>query len=164
MESFDVLDKERKNLGYTKIRGSVLEEHEYNMGCEVYIINDGKLLITQRCELKSYPLEWEVTGGCAKSGQSSLDTILAETSEEIGIEFKENELEFLDTVIHNKMFLDIYISNKKINLEDLILQKEEVKDAKYVTIDEFEKMAKENKIVKSVYERYKKLNIEKYLV
>ena len=41
-------------------------------------------------------------------------------------------------------------------------KKEEVKDAKYVTIDEFEKMAKENKIVKSVYERYKKLNIEKY--
>lgn len=149
--------RQRNSLGYTKVRGSVLEEHEYNMGCEVYIINDGKLLITQRCELKSHPLEWEVPGGCSKSRQSSIETILTELREEIGIEFKEDEVEFFKTEIYKKMFVDIYISKKRIKLEKLKLQKEEVKDVKFVTLDEFEEMNNNNLIVKSVYDRFEKV-------
>ena len=43
MELFDVVDKNRNKLGYTKIRGEKLEDKEYNTGVEIWIINDNKL-------------------------------------------------------------------------------------------------------------------------
>ena len=43
MEYFDVLDEKRCSLGYTKERGSKLEESEYNQGIEIWIFNDNKL-------------------------------------------------------------------------------------------------------------------------
>ena len=36
MEYFDVLDKNRMPLGYKKLRGSTLEENEYNIVCTHY--------------------------------------------------------------------------------------------------------------------------------
>lgn len=153
-EYFDVVDKNRKPLGYTKIRGSLLEDNEYNMGCEIYFIHDNKLLITQRCKLKSHPLKWEVVGGCSKSGQTSLDTILTEVKEEIGININSNDIKLIDTKMYKKMFVDMYVSNKVIDITKVKLQDEEVSDIKYVTFEEFENMASKGEIVQSVYERY----------
>ena len=42
MELFDVVDKNRKPLGYTKPRGDKLEDNEYNVGIEVWIFNNKK--------------------------------------------------------------------------------------------------------------------------
>ena len=42
MEFFDVVDENRKLLGYTKERGMKLEENEYNVGVEIWIINNKK--------------------------------------------------------------------------------------------------------------------------
>ena len=39
MEFFDVVDENRKLLGYTKQRGMKLEENEYNVDVEIWIIN-----------------------------------------------------------------------------------------------------------------------------
>ena len=157
MEYFDVLDKNREKKGYTKLRGSSLLDDEFNMGVEIYFINKDKLLITQRCEKKSHPLEWEVPGGCSKAGQTSIDTILCEVKEEIGITIEEKDIKKIVTKMYKKMFVDIYISNKKIDLSEVSLQEEEVSNIKYVTFDEFEQLFKEGKIVESVYNRYQEI-------
>ena len=46
MEFFDVVNKNRKSLGYVKQRGMELEENEYNVGVEIWIFNKNKLLMT----------------------------------------------------------------------------------------------------------------------
>ena len=154
MEFFDVVDKNRKRLGYTKLRGEKLEENEYNVGVEIWIFNDKKLLMTRRSLNKSHPNEWEVPGGCSKKGETSIDTLTREIKEEIGISIKEDNYELLDTEIYKKQFVDIYKSNILINLDEIILQTDEVSDIKFVTKSEFLKMAENNEIVKSVYDRY----------
>ena len=154
MECFDVVDENRNPLGYIKQRGSELEENEYNVGVEIWIFNKNKLLMTRRSLNKSHPGEWEVPGGCSKSGESSIDTIIREIKEEIGIFINKDDFELVDTTIYKKQFVDIYKSNKVINLNDVTLQNDEVCDAKYVTKEEFLKMAENNEIVKSVYNRY----------
>ena len=108
MEFFDVVNKDRKPLGYTKQRGLKLEEYEYNVGVEIWIFNDNKLLITRRSLNKSHPLEWEVPGGCSKSGETSIDTIIRETKEEIGISINTDDCYLIDTTIYKKQFVDIY--------------------------------------------------------
>ncbi len=155
MEFFDVVNKDRKSLGYTKQRGIELEENEYNVGVEIWIFNKNKLLMTRRSLNKSHPLEWEVPGGCSKSGETSIETIIRETKEEIGISINSDDCEIIDTTIYKKQFVDIYKCNKVIDLNDVTLQDDEVCDVKYVTKDEFLKMVKNNEIVESVYNRYK---------
>ena len=114
MEFFDVVDKDRKPLGYTKQRGMKLDECEYNVGVEIWVFNDNKLLMTKRSLNKSHPGEWEVPGGCSKSGETSIDTVIRELKEEIGIS------------INNKQFVDVYVSNKIIDLDKVILHIDEV--------------------------------------
>ena len=48
----------------------------------------------------------------------------------------------------------MYLTTKKVSLSDMVLQEEEVSDCKFFTKEEFLKMAEENKVVKSVFNRY----------
>ena len=82
MEYFDVLSKNRQNLNYTKSKNCKLESNEYNQGAEIWIINNGKLLMTKRSSKKSHPGEWETTGGCSQHDETSIITILREVKEE----------------------------------------------------------------------------------
>ena len=153
MEEFDVLDKNRKPLGYTKQRGIELEENEYNLGSEIWIFNNKKLLVTQRDINKSHPLEWEVPGGCSQKGETSIDTLKREIKEEIGIDIKNN-FELIGTYLYKNHFVDMYKSHIDVDLEKVVLQKGEVCDIKFVTEEEFLEMANDNKIVYSVLNRY----------
>lgn len=154
MEKFDVYDKERNSLNYTKERGQTLFENEYNMGVEIWIFNENKLLMTQRSINKSHPLEWEVPGGCSIAGESSIDTLKRETYEEISVKLNDNEFKYINTEIYKKQFVDVYISFKKININNIIIQQEEVSNIKWVSYQEFHKMVEAKQIVASVANRY----------
>ena len=106
MELFDVYDENRKPLGYTKPRGEKLLDNEYNMGIETWIINDNKLLMTQRSLEKSHPGKWEVPGGCSQEGETSIDTLTRELKEDICVDINNNYI-LLDTVIYKKFSLSI---------------------------------------------------------
>lgn len=151
MELFDVYDSNRKALGYTKVRGDKLLDNEHNMGIETWIINNHKLLMTKRSLEKSHPGMWEVPGGCSQAGESSIDTLTREMKEEINLDIKDN-YKLLDTVIYKKMFVDIYTSNIKVDLDKVSLQKEEVSDIKFFSKEEFLNM--KDDIVESVFNRY----------
>lgn len=154
MEYFDVVDKDRISLGYKKVRGEFLENNEYNVGVEMWIINDNSILMTQRSKNKSHPDMWEVPGGCCQSGESSIDTINREMQEEIGITFKKDDYKLIGTELYKKQFVDIYFSNKAINIKDITLQDEEVESVKFVSKSEFTKMKSNNEIVPSVLDRF----------
>ena len=153
-EYFDVLDKDRNNLGYKKERGSSLLDNEYNMGVENYIICDNKILMTQRSINKSHPLQWEVPGGCSQAGEDSFSTLKREMNEEVGIKVNKRNTKFIDTKLYKKMFVDIYQTKTDIDIEKINVQEEEVSDVKLVDKNEFNKLIEENKIVPSVLDRW----------
>ena len=154
MEYFDVYDINRHKLNYTKMRGEELLSNEYNVGVEIWIFNNHKLLMTKRSINKSHPLEWEVPGGCSIVNETSLDTLIRELKEELGIIITKNDCEYLKTTVYKQQFVDIYTSNLEINLHKVNLQEDEVSDVAFFTKEEFLKLAKDNKIVKSVVDRY----------
>ena len=58
------------------------------------------------------------------------------------------------TQLYKKQFVDIFRTQKKINIRDIKLQLEEVQDVKFVDKDEFYKMIENDEIVLSVLQRY----------
>ncbi len=153
MESCDIIDINRKPLGYTKERGVPLLDNEYNQGAELWNFYDKKLLITQRAPNKSHPGEWEVPGGCSQAGESSVDTLNREILEEVGYKLNNN-YRLIGYTLYKHNFVDVYKSNINIDINECIPQESEVSGIHYVTKEEFLRLNSENKIVKSVFNRY----------
>lgn len=153
-ELFDVLDKNRNKLGYTKERGEKLLSNEYNMAVENFIICDNKLLMTKRSKNKSHPNMWEVPGGCSQKGEESIDTLKREMKEEIDFDINNTDTKYIDTKLYKNQFIDIYQTKTNINLNNIKLQKEEVSDVKLFNKQEFNNLITNNEIVPSVLERW----------
>lgn len=164
MEYFDVLDQNRISLNYKKLRGETLNPEEFNAGIEMWIVNNNSILMTQRSMNKSHPGQWEVPGGCCQAGESVIDTVKRELSEEIGIEFSQDEFKLIGTELYKKQFVDVFYSEKQIKLQETSLQTEEVKNIKFVSKEDFNKMKNNNEIVPSVSNRFNlfktKLNLD----
>ena len=149
-ELWDIYDINKNKTGRFAERGVYeFKEGEYHLVSVALIINSKKeILITKRSETKkSEPLKWELTGGSIKAGETSLQGILREMREEIGLTFTEKDAIFLKEIRKDKVppdFKDIWLFKKDVNLEELKFTDGEVIDAKWVTIEEFSKI-KENK-------------------
>lgn len=57
------------------------------------------------------------------------------------------------TIKKKNVFRDIYILKRDIPLEDFVLDKNEVMDCKYVTIDEFKEMIKKGECTFTSFEQ-----------
>lgn len=148
MEIWDVYDKERRKTGRTHVRGVPLAPGDYHIVTDIWTINrEGKLLLTQRHPGKTFGLWWECTGGSAQAGESSLESVLRELAEEVGIHARPEEVKLLHSVERPERFVDTYVTVRDVTEKDLILQKEEVVDARFVTMEEVRTMWKEGRLL-----------------
>lgn len=157
MEIWDLVDESRKPLGKLHTRGNELQRGEFHVVVEIFTFNaDGRILLTQRDPLKSYPLLWESTGGSVNAGESSIDGAIRELEEETGIVVNPAELRYLGEIKKDNYFLDSYLygSTRNIKVSELILQPGEVSDAKWATLEELKELNKMGHIVPTVWERY----------
>ncbi|MBQ7933711.1 MAG: NUDIX domain-containing protein [Lachnospiraceae bacterium] len=154
-EYWDLYDENKKLLGRTIKRGDALGEGEYYVCCEIWIQNsNGQFLVTQRHPDKKAGGLWEFSGGGVLAGETTKKAAVRELTEELGISVEENELNLLEVYQHKNYFMDIYVVNKDLVIEELILQPEEVVDAKWVSRDELLRMIEDKQVVWSVGVRY----------
>ena len=150
MEIMDLYDKNRQKTDKTYIRGSAQPKGFYRMVVHVCIFNSkGELLIQQRTLNKKMPGLWDVTcGGAVSTHESSQMGAQRELFEEMGIDIDFKYLRPLLTANFPLGFDDFYVINKDIDIETLVLQKEEVADAKWASLDDVLKLRREGKFVK----------------
>ena len=148
-ELLDIYDENRNKTGKTIERkdGNTLNKSEYIICVHCWIINSSKkILLTQRKLNKKRGGLWECTGGCVKSGETSIEGIQRELNEELGIYIDSNELTLVKTLKEERSDLnilrDIYIVHKDINLQNICFNDGEVISCKYVSIDELNEMIK----------------------
>lgn len=153
-ELWDVYDIHRNKIGKTCRRGiDILLDGEYHIVVTAIIINSaGKILISKRAAHKKHPLMWECNGGSIKIGETSLEGMLREVQEELGITFTQKDAIFLKEIKSDKAhdFKDLWLFRKDVKIEDITFPDGEAIEAKWVTIDEFEKMYEKGEIVPSV--------------
>ena len=171
IELWNVYDINRKCTGKVIDRHSneKLREGEYHLVVEAIIINSaGRILLNKRSNFKNkYPNMWECTGGSCIKGESSLQAILREIKEELGITFNESEAIFYKTLRDDraKDFKDIWLFKKNLEIKNINYTDGEVVASKWVTIEEFEKMIKNKEIIPTVdfsKEDYKKCLNQKF--
>ena len=150
MEKFDLYDENRNKLNITINRGDKLPENTYRLVVHLIIFNSkGEMLIQQRHpNKKNWPSLWDISvGGCVTAGETSVEAMIRETIEEIGIDLSNEIKRPIFTFNFHEGFDDIYIVNKDIDLSSLILQENEVVDARWASIEEICEMMSNNQFI-----------------
>lgn len=156
MELVDLYDGKKELTGETVDKKAV-PAGKFRLSVHVWIINNqGELLVQQRLSTANkFPNMWSVTGGSVRAGESSLDGVLRELSEELGINATKDEMQFLASYRRKIYFVDVWLLNKNIDIKNIIMQKDEVQAVKWVTLKEFEKMLDNKEVIRSSYDYYK---------
>ena len=156
MELVDIYNDKHEKLSYVKDRKK-LDDGEFRLSCFVWIINDNdEILIQQRLATDSCPNMWETCSGGAVKGDNALTGTIRELKEELGIDAKLKDMKFIGSFARVKDFVEVFLLKSNVNIKDLHLQKEEVCDAKWVTIKEFEKLIKDDKACDTSFDVFKK--------
>lgn len=155
MEVLNLYDRNGKLLDKTFIRGGQLNVGEFYRIVEIWTINrEGKILVTLRAPNKVCdPLKWEITGGAVRMRESSRDAAIRELKEETGLEISKSDLKLISCVQNGEIISDVYLVFKNFSLSDIILQFEEVIDAKLISVEELYKMIKTKEFSPSISER-----------
>ena len=155
-EYIDVLDENGSFTGKVKERVAVHNDGDWHKVIQIFVVNGNKILLQQRAlTKKSDPGKWCASAsGHISAGETSQEAALKEFYEELGIAAEKNKMLLVDTFkspsvtynkdmkIYNNHFVDLYISTQTIDLEKVVLQKDEVEQVKFYTIDEFKEMVK----------------------
>ncbi|HBC96404.1 MAG TPA: NUDIX hydrolase [Clostridium sp.] len=150
MELWDIYDNKGHKTGLKKRRTDVLSGGQYHLAAEVWIINDKlEILIQKRSENKEVlPNIWTLTTGCMISGEDTLEGSMREVKEELGICFRKEDMDFIMRIFQDNIIWDIYFVYMNIDLSKVVLQKEEVSEVRFVSIEKFKNMILQGKIFK----------------
>lgn len=163
MEKRDLYDKDRNLTGESIFKGEPIPEGRYIIVVLVMIQNSkGEFLIQKRSKQKDG--KHASTGGHVKTGQSSVEGIIDEIKEEIGLTVKSEELELLFSGREDEqqVFFDLYYMKKDLNISDLVLQEEEVESVQWNTIEEIDELIKKDMfLINHAEEVYRTIDIFK---
>lgn len=154
MEYLDVLDENGNFTGMKKERNAMHVDGDWHKVVQIFVVNKDRIMLQQRAlSKKADPGKWCASAsGHISAGETSEEAALKEFSEELGILLEQSDLKKVDTFkspsvrfnkenkIINNHFVDLYIVDRNIDLIDIKVQKEEVNQVNYFTIEEFIKM------------------------
>jgi len=152
-EYWDILDSNRNKTGRTIQRGKKLADGDFHLVVHVWIrTSKNRYIISKRKTNRPiFPGLWECTGGSAIAGDDSLTTALKETKEELGIDLdpKNGRVihQYDGTNTFSPNFVDVWLFEQKVKIEDIVCQETEVEEARIVSKEEILKMMKTKEFV-----------------
>lgn len=159
MEKRDLYDANRNLTGETIFKGEEIPDSRFIIVVLVFIQNsEGKFLIQKRSEIKNG--KYGATGGHPKSGEDSIQGIITEVKEEIGIDIKPEQLQlyFSGKSDEEQVFWDDYYMKLDIsNIDELQLQEEEVESVHWFSEDEVKELMKQDEFFENHYEEFERL-------
>lgn len=135
----DLYDINSNLTGKTYYKGDTIPNGYYPMVVMVVIRNSkGEFLMQKRSKQKGG--DWGVTGGHPKSGETPLEGIITEVKEELGLDFSNENFILYDSGCDGKDCYKMYFVNKDIDINDTKIQKEELSEVRWFSMDELKHM------------------------
>lgn len=155
MEIRDLYDSCKNLTGKTFVKGEQVPKGYFYLIVAIFIENsNGEFLIQKRVLNKGG--KWATTAGHPKSLETSYQGLLVEVEEELGINISNDKVYLCETYTQNDQFFDIYYLKKDIDIKDIVLQKEEVDDCKYASIEEIHDLYKKGLFHDNHYQLFMK--------
>ena len=107
---------------------------------------DYKLLIDKPRKKATY----QMIGGKVEQGETPLQAAIRECKEELGIDIDTKNMELIMSFKRKFDFVDVWLVKKDFDISSLVLQEDEVADAKWATVDEIRELMKEGNLAKSI--------------
>ena len=118
------------------LRGDTPLNDDYIMVVYLFIINkDNKILLEKNKEKDI----WVVPGGHVDT-PNIIDNLKRECIEELNLDISSSNIINIDMLKNDNRLFNIFLINEDIDINTLVLQKEEVKEVKYFTIEEIDTM------------------------
>ena len=149
MELIDILDEFGNKIGKTSTIKELHTSGKWHkiVGIIIYDFNNNILVQQRALKQISSPGKWDIAAaGHVNSGETEIDAIKRELFEEIGLDLEEDK----------KHLEDIYIAQIDSNcIESFNIQKDEVQQVKWISINELKEMIKNNQLLSrsNLYER-----------
>ena len=145
-EVFDIYSRDGKYIG-TELKSICHSENPgfYHKPVWIWIINSKNEILVQKraaCK-KNNPNEWDMpSAGHVVAGETSIEGAIRETYEELGIETKESDYNFIGEYIADKSFeiAQVYLLKMDLDVSKLNLQKEEVSEVKWLSFNDFKNL------------------------
>ena len=135
----DLYDINSNLTGKTYRKGEPIPEGYYPMVVMIVIRNSkGEFLMQKRVESKGG--DWGVTGGHPKSGETPVEGIITEVKEELGLDFSNESFVEYSSGCDGKDCYKMYFVTKDIDINDIVIQKEELSEVRWFSMDELNKM------------------------
>ena len=147
MELWDVFDRLRQPQNRTVERGSVADKNDFHIIVHSWVRrkSDNKLLISKRVKNIFWGGYWQVTAGSVISGETSKEAAVRELNEELGIKAEKARTFLLFSyrcMKNQEKTASFFVDSWLFEIDDIdskieiILQKEEVEEAKWCTFEE----------------------------
>lgn len=146
MEFRDLYDENRKLTGEKIKKGDKVPKGRYYVTVVVWIQNSKNEFLLQ---INKKYNKWATTGGHSKTGQTSIEGIITEIKEELGIEVEKDKLHLFKTIKTEDDFVDLYYLKEDISLNKIIKQVTEVADVAYFSVNEIKQMILTNSFLSS---------------
>lgn len=151
MELLDVFDSNGNKTGRVVVRGDksvVLSEDEHIAVGVIFIENSEGKFLMQKTSIEKGG-EYSSTGGHIVSGEEPIVSIKREVLEELGIDVSNDNIISLGYMLYDKPLRYLFYLKKDIDINSVVVQKEEVEFVKYMSVDEINDLINNNLITKS---------------
>ena len=138
MELLDVYNEKAEKTGKVVERGAKDDSFEPGERIAVsiiYIENDNNEFLIQKTSKQKGGL-YSSTGGHVNHNEEPYDAIIREVKEEIGIDISNEKIDYLGYLVVDFLVRFVYYLKKNIDLDSLVLDKEEVESVSYMTKEE----------------------------
>lgn len=169
MEQRDIYDLYGQKTGKVVSRQEPLLPGEYCRTVCVCVFNSrGEMLLQKRTPDKAlWANLWDITAaGGVMAGENGQQAAERELREEMGLEICFEGVRPKLTTYFRDGFSDVFTVVRDVELSQLTLQKEEVADARWASLDEIEVMMKEGTFIpyfgsyiRVLFELYEKNNV-----
>jgi 8-oxo-dGTP diphosphatase len=155
MELWDAYTIEEEITSTILLRDHPIPIGLYHVVVEIIVItNNHQVLITKRDPVKTFPLQWEITGGSVLLGETKEQGAIRELFEETGIQASVEEITCLHRTVGVDYLFYSFVCQKEIDESIITLQPGETIDYQIIPFREFEEMLHSGKIVNTINDRY----------
>ncbi len=149
MEYWDIYDDDRNKTGRTIARkdNKLLKDNENHIAVHIAIFNSKGEMLLQRRSLDKVddPGKWDFSSrGSILVNETAQDGAHRETLEELGIDYDFSKVEPAFTMKYPNVFDDFFIIKYDIDIDDIVIQKEELDSVKWASEEEVIELVNSN--------------------